>query len=262
MPSHSPEAPSGNTRDEAIAAARAEYGPGVRIRGVRRIRSGGVAGFFSQERYVADVVLPGAGEDDARVPVTGGEPAGGKPAGGKPAGGKPAVAAARPKVAPARSATPTVVAELPRTAGAPAAETDGWPSSGLSVDDLLEVALQVRGAQRTAATAAPAPVDPVDELAELLGPGGSDVAVYSPRRWPVRPARPDRPPPRSPPRRRPLPSRSVVPWRPAAPRSRSSPPPPRGSGPPGPGDRPPTRRWSPRSTATPAGPRRRRSRRH
>ncbi|SSC22685.1 Hypothetical protein KLENKIAIHU_1274, partial [Klenkia terrae] len=180
VPSHSPEAPSGNTRDEAIAAARAEYGPGVRIRGVRRIRSGGVAGFFSQERYVADVVLPGAGEDDARVPVTGGEPAGGKPAGGKPAGGKPAVAAARPKVAPARSATPTVVAELPRTAGAPAAETDGWPSSGLSVDDLLEVALQVRGAQRTAATAAPAPVDPVDELAELLGPGGSDVAVYSP----------------------------------------------------------------------------------
>ncbi|QNG37641.1 hypothetical protein F1C76_14540 [Geodermatophilaceae bacterium NBWT11] len=60
MPSRSPEPPSGATRDEAIAAAREEYGSDVRIRGVRRVRSGGVAGFFSSERYVADVVVPAA----------------------------------------------------------------------------------------------------------------------------------------------------------------------------------------------------------
>ncbi len=58
MPSRSPEPPSGATRDEAIAAARAEFGADVRIRGVRRIRTGGVAGFFSSERYVAEVVEP------------------------------------------------------------------------------------------------------------------------------------------------------------------------------------------------------------
>ncbi|MCW2583163.1 MAG: hypothetical protein JWQ53_1953, partial [Klenkia sp.] len=60
MPSRSPEPPSGATRDEAIAAAREQYGSDVRIRGVRRVRSGGLAGFFSSERYVADVVAPAA----------------------------------------------------------------------------------------------------------------------------------------------------------------------------------------------------------
>ncbi|SDN59615.1 hypothetical protein SAMN05660199_00365 [Klenkia soli] len=180
MPSHSPEPPSGNTRDEAIAAAREEYGSDVRIRGVRRIRSGGVAGFFSQERFVADVVVPGLGDADvpaapSKAPTTTSSKA--------PAATRPK-ATGKGKVGPARAATPTVVAELPRTA-APAADepADRWPSSGLSVDDLLEVALQVRGAQRAAddaPTSVLPVVDPVDELAELLGPGSSDVAVYSP----------------------------------------------------------------------------------
>ncbi|MEI4270727.1 hypothetical protein TEK04_03225 [Klenkia sp. LSe6-5] len=173
MPSPSPEPPAGATRDEAIAAARAEYGPDVRIRGVRRIRSGGVAGFFSQERYVADVVLPAGADEAPRTPAGKGT----APAkGSKPAG--------RPAVAPARPATPTVVAEVPAAGLSQAEALSQWPSSGLSVDDLLEVALQVRGAQRAAdetPTGVLPVVDPVDELADLLGAGGDEqVATYSP----------------------------------------------------------------------------------
>ncbi|SDX87444.1 hypothetical protein SAMN05661080_01535 [Modestobacter sp. DSM 44400] len=64
MPSQSVEAA---TREEAIAAAREEYGPSVKIIGVRRIRSGGVMGFFSNERFVAEVDLPAArAEEPAR----------------------------------------------------------------------------------------------------------------------------------------------------------------------------------------------------
>jgi hypothetical protein len=43
------------TRDDAIAAAREQFGPGARVIGVRRVRSGGVLGFFATERYVAEV---------------------------------------------------------------------------------------------------------------------------------------------------------------------------------------------------------------
>ncbi|MGY1708621.1 hypothetical protein ACI8AC_03835 [Geodermatophilus sp. SYSU D00758] len=49
------------TRDAAIAAARERYGSSVRIVGVRRVRTGGVMGFFTTERYVAEVEeLPAA----------------------------------------------------------------------------------------------------------------------------------------------------------------------------------------------------------
>jgi hypothetical protein len=64
VPSQSVEAA---TRDEAIAAAREEYGPSVKIVGVRRIRSGGVMGFFANERFVAEVDLSVArAEEPAR----------------------------------------------------------------------------------------------------------------------------------------------------------------------------------------------------
>ena len=52
MPLRSVEAAS---RDDAIAAAREQFGPSARIVGVRRVRSGGVLGFFATERYVAEV---------------------------------------------------------------------------------------------------------------------------------------------------------------------------------------------------------------
>ncbi|MGY1685846.1 hypothetical protein ACI8AK_09660 [Geodermatophilus sp. SYSU D00867] len=52
MPLPSVEAP---TPEAAVAAARERYGNAVRITGVRRIRSGGVLGFFATERFVAEV---------------------------------------------------------------------------------------------------------------------------------------------------------------------------------------------------------------
>jgi len=52
VPSQSVEAA---TRDEAIAAAREKFGPTAKVVGVRRIRSGGMFGFFTNERYIAEV---------------------------------------------------------------------------------------------------------------------------------------------------------------------------------------------------------------
>ncbi|HEX2072469.1 MAG TPA: hypothetical protein VHF92_01685 [Geodermatophilus sp.] len=43
------------TREAAIAAARERYGSSARIVGIRRIRTGGVLGFFTTERFVAEV---------------------------------------------------------------------------------------------------------------------------------------------------------------------------------------------------------------
>jgi hypothetical protein len=43
------------SREGAIAAAREKYGSSVRIVGIRRIRTGGVMGFFTTERFVAEV---------------------------------------------------------------------------------------------------------------------------------------------------------------------------------------------------------------
>ncbi|WP_199506517.1 hypothetical protein, partial [Geodermatophilus sp. TF02-6] len=51
------------TREGAIAAARERYGSSVRIVGIRRVRTGGVMGFFTTERFVAEV------EEAAPTPV-------------------------------------------------------------------------------------------------------------------------------------------------------------------------------------------------
>ena len=72
MPLRSVEAA---TRDDAIAAAREQFGPTARVVGVRRVRSGGVLGFFATERYVAEVAAD-AGRSPRRpgvrrVPVRG-----------------------------------------------------------------------------------------------------------------------------------------------------------------------------------------------
>ena len=68
MPSQSVEAA---TRDEAIAAAREQFGPTARVVGVRRIRSGGMFGFFANERYIAEVEVgkaaAGTGPDTGSV---------------------------------------------------------------------------------------------------------------------------------------------------------------------------------------------------
>ncbi|HJX43731.1 MAG TPA: hypothetical protein VJ352_08635, partial [Geodermatophilus sp.] len=52
------------TPEAAVAAARERYGNAVRIVGVRRVRSGGLLGFFTTERFVAEV------EDVAPAPRT------------------------------------------------------------------------------------------------------------------------------------------------------------------------------------------------
>ncbi|GAB3356446.1 hypothetical protein [Modestobacter lapidis] len=85
MPSQSVEAA---TREEAIAAAREEYGPSAKIVGVRRIRSGGVLGFFAAERYVAEVDLSArsapAGGGSARRPDDRADPGTGSRSDGAP----------------------------------------------------------------------------------------------------------------------------------------------------------------------------------
>ncbi|WP_100501267.1 hypothetical protein [Geodermatophilus chilensis] len=66
MPLPSVEAAS---REGAIAAAREKYGSSVRIVGIRRVRTGGVMGFFTTERFVAEV------EEAAPPPVVERRPA-------------------------------------------------------------------------------------------------------------------------------------------------------------------------------------------
>jgi hypothetical protein len=57
------------SREGAIAAARERYGSSVRIVGIRRVRTGGVMGFFTTERFVAEV------EEAAPAPVVERRPA-------------------------------------------------------------------------------------------------------------------------------------------------------------------------------------------
>jgi hypothetical protein len=68
VPSQSVEAA---TRDQAIAAAREKFGPTARVVGVRRIRSGGMFGFFTNERYIAEVEIskpaPAGGPDSGSL---------------------------------------------------------------------------------------------------------------------------------------------------------------------------------------------------
>ena len=74
MPLRSIEADS---RDDAIAAAREQYGPTARVVGVRKVRSGGVLGFFATERYVAEVdeSEPAPSERRAAQPAPASRPA-------------------------------------------------------------------------------------------------------------------------------------------------------------------------------------------
>ena len=72
MPLRSVEAA---TRDDAIAAAREQFGPPARVVGVRRVRSGGVLGFFATERYVAEVAPEPAGVAACPWPPPPGRPA-------------------------------------------------------------------------------------------------------------------------------------------------------------------------------------------
>lgn len=171
MPLRSVEAAS---RDDAIAAAKEQFGPAARVVGVRRVRSGGVLGFFATERYIAEVAPEPAGV--AVVPVAApARPAGAliedPDTGSLAAYGSPLSSAspARGRIAPPRNGAAAWAAEAARS-GAPAPRTT--PAL---------VGASAGGGRRPAEAAprAPEPADDVrvDELAGLLG-----VAVPPPAR--------------------------------------------------------------------------------
>ncbi|MEZ0166029.1 hypothetical protein AB2L27_14820 [Kineococcus sp. LSe6-4] len=54
----------GSDLGELLAEVRGQHGPAARVVRAERIRSGGVAGFFSKERYEVTVEMDGAGGDD------------------------------------------------------------------------------------------------------------------------------------------------------------------------------------------------------
>ena len=171
MPLRSVEAA---TRDDAIAAAREQFGPQARVVGVRRVRSGGVLGFFATERYVAEVA-PDAGRPPVPAPGRGtrDDDLGSSPlASASPATAAPTSARARAS-APARNGAAAYAAEAVRSpeparpATQAAARSLGW----------------------TAGAPAEAPVDDarVSELAGLLGAPAAEpkVAVLRPPRLPA-----------------------------------------------------------------------------
>ncbi|WP_369258017.1 hypothetical protein [Geodermatophilus amargosae] len=138
MPLPSVEAP---TPEAAVAAARERYGHAVRIVGVRRIRSGGVLGFFATERFVAEVEEV-----------------------------EPARRAPAPKSESARR----IEAALSRDPG-PLQDTGAFlRATGMHRS-------RPAAARPTRAAAPRELPDPVAELAGLLGSGdgGSDVDLYS-----------------------------------------------------------------------------------
>src|SRR4051812_45253032 len=110
------------TRDDAIAAAREQFGPSARVVGVRRVRSGGVLGFFATERYVAEV----APDQSARPAVPVPSPARSEDVLHQeaPSDFSSPLASAAPArargVAPARNGAAAWAAEAVRSTGVPA----------------------------------------------------------------------------------------------------------------------------------------------
>ncbi len=153
MPLRSVEAA---TRDDAIAAAREQFGPQARVVGVRRVRSGGVLGFFATERYVAEVA-PDAG----RPPV----PAPGRGTRDDDLGSSP-LASASPATAAPTSARARTSAPARNGAAAYAAEAVRSPEPARPATQAAS-----RSLGWTAGAPAEAPVDDVrvSELAGLLG---------------------------------------------------------------------------------------------
>ncbi|MGY1736667.1 hypothetical protein [Geodermatophilus sp. SYSU D00684] len=133
------------TPEAAVAAARERYGNAVRITGVRRIRSGGVLGFFATERFVAEV------ED---------------------------VEPARRGPAPKSESVRRIEAALSRDPG-PLADTGAFlRATELHRSRPAATRPTARPAVRTERPTLPTELpDPVSELAGLLGSGDGDPGV-------------------------------------------------------------------------------------
>jgi hypothetical protein len=160
------------TRDDAIAAAREQFGPAARVVGVRRVRSGGVLGFFATERYVAEVAPDPFGVPGLPVPAPA-RPAGAltedPDTGSLAAFGSPLASAApaRARTAPPRNGAAAWAAEAARPTAAasrPESPAESRPAFGAGDGTAAD-----RRAQVPAARSEPADDARVDELAGLLG---------------------------------------------------------------------------------------------
>ena len=175
MPLRSVEAA---TRDDAIAAAREQFGPSARVVGVRRVRSGGVLGFFATERYVAEVA-PDLTNRPA-VPVTPTTAADDVPADFSSPLASAAPARAR-AAAPARNGAAAWAAEAVRSSDAPpAASSARTPAPAARSAVPSWSATPVHPAAVTPAKR-PADDDRVSELASLLAAkqAASDTPPYA-----------------------------------------------------------------------------------
>ena len=171
MPLRSVEAA---TREDAIAAAREQFGPHARVVGVRRVRSGGVLGFFATERYIAEVAPHQQVRPGVPAPSSGPAPAAPTWSYDSPlASASPARAGA---AAPARNGAAAWAAEAARSGSAPssgvtgrspaAREVPAGPApSGPAVDDdrLDELAGLLGAAPGTTAAAPPSTPTPEDD---------------------------------------------------------------------------------------------------
>ncbi|MGY2127665.1 hypothetical protein [Blastococcus sp. SYSU DS0617] len=154
------------SRDDAIAAAREQFGPAARVVGVRRVRSGGVLGFFATERYVAEVAPDPYGAPGVPVPAPA-RPAGAltedPDTGSLAAFGSPLASAApaRARTAPPRNGAAAWAAEAARTSA---------PSAHATPRATPAPAGATLGRRVEAPAPRPEPADDarVDELAGLL----------------------------------------------------------------------------------------------
>ncbi|MGZ4565652.1 MAG: hypothetical protein ACXVFZ_02330 [Blastococcus sp.] len=178
MPLRSVEAA---TRDDAIAAAREQFGPSARVVGVRRVRSGGVLGFFATERYVAEVANDQLGRPE--VPA----PAAGRPAGGRSALTSTGGFASSPlsAAAPATAAPSTASGRAPARNGAAAwaaaaGAAEPAPSRPATPGRSATPTRFPAPAWSTAEPASRADEDRVSELAGLLGAGRAEAEPAAP----------------------------------------------------------------------------------
>jgi hypothetical protein len=160
VPLRSVEAAS---RDDAIAAAREQFGPQARVVGVRRVRSGGVLGFFATERYVAEVAEV--------APEAAGRPA------------VPARTRAEDDVPPADFSSPLASAAPARArAGAPARNgAAAWAAEAAarSTDDIPAAARAAAAAARAARSSGPArPAGPMATPAPALAPSRTAAPAW------------------------------------------------------------------------------------
>lgn len=123
------------TRDDAIAAAQEQFGSQVRVIGVRRVRSGGVLGFFATERYVAEVA------DRRTRPAMSSSPLSSSPlSSATPATAASVAGAAAGPAAVARAAAPArngAAAWADAAGGRPATTTDATPVRRSRVEEPL-----------------------------------------------------------------------------------------------------------------------------